>query len=189
MLPSSNRYRTADQKWAPELNGDIEMRSCTESYSRSASRRPKSRSQGFTLVEMLVTLVIGVTLTAMSLPMVMSSVANYDRTAAVSAVTGAIRSARYAAIYQGNTFRLKFTQATSSFQLSSAPTNTAVFTNVGAAVPLQGSLGADTTLEFHPSGVVKPVPAANPMTVALTYGGTVETITVTSSYGDISVTP
>jgi prepilin-type N-terminal cleavage/methylation domain-containing protein len=185
-----NRYRIANQEWVPGLNGDIEMRSCIAAAdNRSASRHPKSPSRGFTLVEMLVTLVIGVTLTAMSLPMVMSSVANYQRTSAVSAVTGAIRSARYAAIYQGNTFRLKFTQATSSFQLSSAPTNTSVFTNVGSAVPLQGSLGADTTLEFHPSGVVKPVPAANPMTVALTYGGIVETITVTSSYGDISVTP
>jgi prepilin-type N-terminal cleavage/methylation domain-containing protein len=166
------------------------MRSCIAAPdNRSASRDRKTPSQGFTLVEMLITLVIGVTLTAMSLPMVMSSVSNYNRTAAVSSVTGAIRSARYAAIYQGNTFRLKFTQATTSFQLSSAPTNTAVFTNVGSAVPLQGTLSADTTLEFHPSGVVKPVPAANPMTVGLTYGGTLETITVTSSYGDISVTP
>ena len=114
---------------------------------------------------------------------------NYQKNAAVASVTGAIRSARYAAIYQGNTFRIKFTQATGSYQLSSAPTNTAVFTNVGSAVPLTGSLGGDTTLELHPSGLVKPIPNTAAMTVLLTYRGITETVTVISSYGDISVSP
>jgi type II secretory pathway pseudopilin PulG len=141
------------------------------------------------MVELLITLVIAATLTAIALPMVISSVARYQRNSAVSAVTGAIRAARYSAIYQGNSFRLTFNHATSSYQLSSAPTNTTVFANVGQSVPLSGSLASDTTLEFHPSGLVKPVPAATPMTIVLTSNGVAETITVTSSYGDISVAP
>ena len=57
------------------------------------------------------------------------------------------------------------------------------------AMPLSGSLATDTTLEFHPSGLVKPVPGTAAMAVVLTYQGVPETIAVTSSYGDISVTP
>jgi prepilin-type N-terminal cleavage/methylation domain-containing protein len=159
-------------------------------HSRSESRRLcNSLVPGFTMVELLITLVIAATLTAIALPMVISSVARYQRNSAVSAVTGAIRAARYSAIYQGNSFRLTFNHATSSYQLSSAPTNTTVFANVGQRVPLSGSLASDTTLEFHPSGLVKPVPAATPMTIVLTSNGVAETITVTSSYGDISVAP
>ena len=156
---------------------------------RLIADKQRMAKAGYSLVELLVGLVIAATLAAIGLPVVTNSVQSYQRTAAVSQVTGAIRSARYAAIYQGNTFRLKFTQSTGTYQLSSAPTNTTTFTNVGAAVPLAGSLGGDTTLEFHPSGVVKPVPAAAAMSVALTYSGVTETITVTSGYGDISVTP
>ena len=158
--------------------------------SRSGSlRRKRTLIRGFTLVELLIALVVGATLTAIAIPMVMSSVSRYQKNSAISAVTGAIRSARYSAIYQGNTFRLTFSQATSSYQLSKAPTNTTVFTNVGSSVPLSGSLATDTTLEFHPSGLVKPVPSTAAMAVVLTYQGVPETIAVTSSYGDISVTP
>ena len=106
-------------------------------HSRSESRRLcNSLVPGFTMVELLITLVIAATLTAIALPMVISSVARYQRNSAVSAVTGAIRAARYSAIYQGNSFRLTFNHATSSYQLSSAPTNTTVFANVGQSVPL-----------------------------------------------------
>jgi prepilin-type N-terminal cleavage/methylation domain-containing protein len=157
---------------------------------RSEFRRScHSLINGFTLVELLIALVIGGTLTAIALPMVLSSVSRYQRNSAISAVTGAIRSARYSAIYQGNTFRLTFSQGSSSYQLSKAPTNTTVFTNVGSSVPLSGSLAANTTLEFHPSGLVKPVPSTAAMTIVLTYQGVPETIAVTSSYGDISVAP
>lgn len=171
-------------------NGDTVIRSSISTNDVRASRRPlRGMSGGFTVVELLVAMVIGVTLTAMAVPMITSTVSNYQKNAAVAAVTGAIRSARYAAIYQGNTFRIKFTQATGSYQLSSAPTNTAVFTNVGSAVPLSGSLGGDTTLELHSSGLVKPIPANAAMAVVLTTNGVTETITVSSSYGDISVAP
>jgi len=159
-------------------------------FNRTKSRRPgRARGHGFTLVELITALVVAATLTAMAVPVITSTVTNYQKNAAVAGVTGAIRAARYSAIYQGNTIRLTFTQSTTSYQLSSAPTNTSVFTNVGSAVPLTGTLGGNTTLEFHPSGVVKPIPATAAMSVGLTYRGTLETITVTSSYGDISVTP
>ena len=59
-----------------------------------------------------------------------------------------IRAVRYDAIYQGNTIRLKFTQSTTSYQLSGAPTNTATFTNIGNSVPLLGTLGGTLHSSF-----------------------------------------
>jgi len=152
-------------------------------------RRANHAARGFTLMELLVTVSVGIVLSAMAVPMVRSALANYHLRSAVAAVTGTIQSTRYRAIYQGYPFAVTFSQASSSYQLASDPARSGSFANVGSAVPFGGSsvaLGQNTTLQFRPSGQVQAT--AGTTTLTLTYAGQTETITV-SSYGNINVTP
>jgi Tfp pilus assembly protein FimT len=153
-----------------------------------SSMHPWKRSSfGYTVVELLVTMLVGSILTAMALPMIGSATASFNRTSAVTSVTGAIQSARYSAIYQGVPYRVVFTKSTSKYQLQSDPARTGTYSAVGSAVPLQGTIGADTTLELHPSGLVKMiVPATGSIGLTLTYSGVCENISVTT-YGNVSV--
>ncbi|HEY5027322.1 MAG TPA: GspH/FimT family protein, partial [Candidatus Angelobacter sp.] len=106
-------------------------------------------------------------------------------------------SARYQAISSGYAYQVVLSKAASTFQVQSDPNRTGTFTNycvpvaASCPVPLSNSgitavLGADTTLQFRPSGIV--TATAGSTTLTLTYGSKTETITV-SSYGNIKVTP
>ena len=150
-------------------------------------------SRGLTLVELLFVLLIGTILTVIALPLITNVMGTYRLRAAVSSVAGAIQTTRYQAISSGCRYQLVLKKAASTFQVQSAPdpNNPTVFANVGGTVPLASSsipvvLGADTTLQFRPSGVVAATVGAQ--TLTLTYQGKTETITV-SSYGTIKVTP
>ena len=142
-----------------------------------------AKIRGYSLVELMVTIVIGATLTAMAVPQVISAVQNYQQQAALNQMVAAIQSTRYQAIFQGNTIRMAMSKSTSAYQLSSAPGNTTVFSNVGSAIALPGTINADTTLEFHPSGFVKATTGA--LNFNLTYHSMCNVMTVTS-YGNVS---
>ena len=159
-------------------------------HQNSAAVRGRSlRNAGFTLVELTMTVVVAIVLSAMAVPVVRSTMAKYRLSSAVGSVTGAIQSTRYRAIYQGYPFSVSFSQSGSSYQLASDPNKTGTFANVGSATPFASSgvtLGQNTTLQFHPSGLVQAT--AGSTTLTLSYAGQTETITV-SSYGNINVTP
>jgi prepilin-type N-terminal cleavage/methylation domain-containing protein len=154
-------------------------------------------SQGFTLIELLVTLLVATLVTAMAVPLIGNVMGAYRLRSAVASVTGLIQSARFQAISSGYAYQVVFTKATSTFQVQSDPNRTSTFTNycvpaaAACAVPLSNSgvqvvLGADTTLQFRPSGIVTATTGSTTLTIA--YGSKIETITV-SSYGNIKVTP
>lgn len=174
------------------------------SVSRCALRRG---SRGFTLIELMITMVIAVILTVIAIPLLQNVTAYFKLRGAVSAVTGAIQSTRYQAIFQGCPYQIVFTAAAGTYQVQGEPYSqatgvcAAAFTNAcigGAAacpVPLAGSgtpvtLNADVTLLFRPGGTVtSPQFPGGGITMALTYGGNPPEVITVSNYGSINVTP
>jgi prepilin-type N-terminal cleavage/methylation domain-containing protein len=168
--------------------------------------RPRSRarvSRGFTLLELVLVVAVGMILAAMAIPVITNTMRVYRMRSAVTSLTGAITSSRYQAIFHGCKSQVVFTASTYSYQVQSeAPAYgglacAAAFSNVGGAVPLMGEgvalSPATITLTFSPGGSVTSTPAASPITLTLTYTGfttTVPTETITvSNYGNVTVTP
>lgn len=152
---------------------------------------------GFSMLELLITVVVAIVGTVIAVPLINNVMGAYRLRSAVSSVTGLIQSARYQAISSGYAYQVVLTKATSTYQVQSDPNRTGTFSNycvpaaASCAVPLSNSgivavLGADTTLQFRPSGIVTAV--AGSTTLTLTYGSKTQTIAV-SSYGNIKVTP
>lgn len=165
---------------------------------RSPLASPRNRlAQGFTLIELVLVLAIGIITTVIAIPLVSNIMFAYRLRSAVSSVTGFIQSARYQAISSGYAYQVVFNKAASTIQIQSDPNRIGTYTNLclpaapSCPIPLSGSgipvaLGADTTLQFRPSGIV--TATAGSTTLTLTYRGKTETITV-SSYGNVKVTP
>jgi len=146
------------------------------------------RAPGFTLIELIVTMAIGLILTLVAIPIVNSVYQSYRVNAAISAVTGAIQTTRYQAISAGYPFQVVFSKANSNYQVKSDQNRTGVFTNVGNPIPLSTAavLAQDTTLLFHPGGLITATVGSTTLTLNAPHK--IETITV-STYGNISVHP
>lgn len=168
--------------------------------TRRAESNPSVR--GFTLLELLFTVIIVMIMAAMAIPLVQNVVGNFRLRGAVSSVTGAIQSTRYQAIFQGCPYQLAIDNVANTYQVQRqcpiggafanyCPTNGAA----NCAVPLAGSstpitLNAPLTLTFSPGGKVSSAQfPAGGINLVLTYSNKPpETITV-STYGSIHVTP
>lgn len=163
-------------------------------------RRSASSSRGFTLLEVMLVLAIGMILAGMAVPIINNTIRVYAMRSAITSLTGTISSSRYQAIFHGCKSQVVFTAAAYSYQVQSeAPAFGglacgAAFTNVGGVTPLMGrgvTLNANITLTFSPGGSVSSTPAASPIQLILAYPGTTlpaETITV-SNYGNVTVAP
>lgn len=158
------------------------------------------KSAGFTLLELLVTVVILVLISGMAVPLLQNVMANYRLNGAVAAVTGTIQSTRYQAIFNGYPFQVVFDNAALTYQVKSDKNRVGVFANVcvnvalaSCPIPLAGSgtpvvVNASTTLTFSPGGTVTSTTAVAGVTqIIVTYGTRQETINV-SSYGNTRVT-
>lgn len=158
---------------------------------RSASiPRALARVRGYTVIELMVTVGIIIIAVSMAIPLIRNASKTFQLRSAVVSLTGAIQGARYQAISHGYQYQLVLSSAASTYQLQSNPTG-AAWNNVGGVIPLSGSsvaatINTDTTLVFHPSGLVQATKGAQ--TFILTYAGSPETFTV-SNYGKITVTP
>ncbi len=154
--------------------------------------------RGFTLIEALVVVAIIFVMTAISIPLVQSTLAYYDLRAAVSGVSGAIQTTRYRALSDGYPYTIKFSKADNSYQVGKFPewdptkSQTFVFTNDGSATSFSGGkvvLGTDATIEFLPSGRLVFLAGNNPITLTRDLGkGQINSKALTvSSYGTISI--
>lgn len=160
--------------------------SCSNPAPRS--KFSKLYEPGFTLIEVIMIMVIGLILTLISIPLINNVYQTFRVNAAVSAVTGAIQTTRYQAISNGYPFRVVFSKANSNYQVQSDPNVTGTFANVGNPIPLSTAvvLGQDTTILCHPGGLITATVGST--TITLTSPGKTESIAI-SSYGNIKVTP
>ena len=165
-------------------------------FGKEAGLTLKRRlATGFTLLELLVVLTIGLVLTTVAVPMTLNAVRSYTLTSAVATATGAIQSTRYAAIMHGYPYEITFTQATNSYQVYSEPGGQTTYSAVGAPIPITGSGGISisrtVTYQFLAGGTVTetstPPNAGEYMIFSITndWGGS-NTITV-SGVGNVSV--
>lgn len=160
------------------------IRICTR---RSNSLSLRRLCRGFTLTELLATIMVIMIMTAAAIPLAQSTLTTFRLRAAVSGISGAIQSTRYQAISNGYQYKLVFDKASRTYQLSNDTTGSGTFTNTGVAMPYTSSkvdLGANATLQFSPSGKVSFVAGASPL--VLTLSGKSGTISV-SPYGNLSV--
>lgn len=153
----------------------------------------RKRSRGFTTLEMVMVVAVGVVMTAIAVPLVQSSLRTFRLGGSVSAVTGAIESTRYRAIFDGCPYRLSFNNATNTYQVSNTVTGgacAAAYANVGAPVPFgnpgQVALNQNLTFQFSPGGSVQTIAGAPTFTLSNVGTPNLKTITVTK-YGSITV--
>lgn len=172
---------------------DANMRTRMVASANTAAHRQKISanrrgSRGFTLIQALIALAIGTTVTIAAVPSVTSTIQAMKLSSAVSSTTGAISSTRYQAIMHGYPYTITFSPSAFTYQLASEIPPATTFTNVGTAVPLSGTvltLNAATVLQFNANGTVSCTTcgtgmALNAPTLSIAYGGHTATITVSS---------
>jgi prepilin-type N-terminal cleavage/methylation domain-containing protein len=154
---------------------------------------------GFTMLELLVVVAVGLLLAAITIPVVRTAIASYNLDAAADSASGAIQRARYQAIMHGYPYQVDFNSTTNNFQLLSEVPPATTFSTVGTAVPISGSavtMGVGTAnsaslghliLQLKQNGSVTTASGqAMPVTLTIAYNGTTKHLTV-SNYGSISV--
>ena len=152
-----------------------------------AKRRAAQRSDGYSFLQIVITLVVVSTLVAMALPTTVNALRNYRLTAAVSAATGAISATRYQAIMHAYPYNITFNSSNATYQLASEPPPATSFTNVGGAVPLSGvgdvTINRTTVLQFNANGTV----SATTGSMSFTISNTVLTKTISvTGVGDVT---
>ena len=153
--------------------------------------RQKTRSHGFTMLELTFVVMIGMVVTTISIPMTKNALKVYHLNTAVSGISGAIQSARYQAIMRGYHYNITFDPASQSYQLGSKVPPGTSFSNVGSLVPWSSTgdvtmSSPTTTLEFFPGGTV--TATSGSMSLSVSNGTATKTITV-SGAGNVTVTP
>jgi Tfp pilus assembly protein FimT len=141
---------------------------------------------GFSVVELLMALLVGLILAAMATPQVQSGLYTYRLKGAAASAIWAIQSTRYQALMEGYPYQVVFSQANQTYQIQNLPPGSASYANVGTAVPLSGSpvtLNQDTTLQFKSNGSV--TATVGTLSFVITYQGKAATLAV-SNYGNVS---
>ena len=156
--------------------------------SSRSGRRPVRPSQGFTVIELALTLAAISVLVAVAVPTTVNTLRNLRLSAAVSAATGAISATRYQAIMHAYPYNITFNSSNATYQVASEPPGASSFTNLGSAIPISGvgdvTINQTTTLQFNANGTV--TATTGTLTFTISNPLTTHTITVTG-VGDVSV--
>jgi prepilin-type N-terminal cleavage/methylation domain-containing protein len=164
-------------------------------------RRAAQGSDGYNLIEILITLAVASTVIAMALPTTMKALRVYRLTAAASAATGAISATRYQAIMHAYPYQITFDPNNLTYQVACEPPGQASFTVacgtpgqggstvVTSPVPISGvgdvTISQTTTLQFNANGTVSATTGAMSFTISDPTIKRQYTITVTG-VGDVS---
>ena len=152
-----------------------------------ARRRAAQRSDGYSLLQIVITLAVVSILVSTALPTTMNALRNYRLIAAVSAATGAISATRYQAIMHAYPYNITFNSSNATYQVASEAPPATSFTNVGTAIPLSGvhdvTINQTTTLQFNANGTV----SATTGSMSFTISNTVLTKTISvTGVGDVT---
>lgn len=151
-------------------------------------------SAGFTLAELLITMAVAAVLTALSVPVLKSTMSRMRMNSAVSSISTAIGNARYSAIRNSDIYTLDFKTPQNTYVITDVSKN-----QVGAAVPLatmvaiNGGNSATFTYTLCPNGIVYGAGgtctgnANAPPALVLTYTGLQTNIAV-SAVGNVNAT-
>ncbi|MBZ5501512.1 MAG: prepilin-type N-terminal cleavage/methylation domain-containing protein [Acidobacteriia bacterium] len=128
----------------------------TQSQSIRSWRGLALRHKGFSIVELLIVLVVGMILTAIAIPMFNRAMINMRLNSTVSGITGAISKARYRAIYNSQVYTLAITTPANTYVVTNANANTAdpPVPLPSQAVVLNGGGNATYTFTLCPNGMV-----------------------------------
>ncbi len=154
---------------------------------------------GFSILETLVVVAIGLVMAAITIPTARTAIASYQLDAAVDSAAGAIQGTRYQAIMHGYPYQVDFNAAANQFQILNEVPPAATFSAVGTAVPISssavamavGTASSGSTghliLQLKPNGsVITSSGQAMPAIITISYNGTTKTLTV-SNYGSVSI--
>src|ERR1700730_14355106 len=86
--------------------------------SSGRTRSSTSSARGFTVIELLVTMAVGIIMAAYAIPLLQNGMNFYKVRAATSSITGAIQSTRFQAIFHGCPYALAFNKAAMTYQVS-----------------------------------------------------------------------
>lgn len=161
---------------------------------RSPRPRKACSARGFTTVELVVTMIVGMILATFAVPLIQRTLNFFNAKSAASSISGAIQSTRFQAIFHGCPYALAFSKDSMTYQVSAqlpgAGGCAATFTNVGPGIPIANAasvtLNENVTFQFRPGGLTQTTVGAP--TLVVDCHGRQETITV-STYGNITVTP
>jgi type IV fimbrial biogenesis protein FimT len=157
----------------------------------AAPIRRNSRHSGFTLIELVITISIGLVLTALSIPVFSTAMAGMRMNSAVSGFSGALSSARYHAIKDDVVYTFVLTVPANTYVLTNTSTGTAssplplpsyVLINTGTA--------ATYTYNLCPNGMVYGAggcPGAAPTALSFTYQGRQVNVAI-SEVGNVTKT-
>jgi prepilin-type N-terminal cleavage/methylation domain-containing protein len=159
-------------------------------------------ARGFTLLELVIVVAIGMILAGLATPVIVNTLRVYKMRSAVTSMTGLISNARYQAIFHGCKTQVVFTAPAYTYQISSqqpalgGQACQAAYAPVTGVLALTGrgiSLNQTVTLTFSPGGGVTSTPVMNPIQLILSYPGFTGTVPQeniqVSTYGNITVTP
>src|SRR3989442_5842934 len=90
----------------------------------NSTRRPESciranRRAGFSLIELTMTLAVGIILAALAVPAVRSAIQYFRVRSAASSIAGAIQSTRYRAIFDGCPYNITLNKTANTLQVGS----------------------------------------------------------------------
>ena len=165
------------------------VKDVNEPAASRARPRAAQGSDGYNLIEILITLAVVSTVIAMALPTTVGALRNYRLSAAVSAATGAISATRYQAIMHAYPYNITFNSTNATYQVASEQPPATSFTNLpGGANPLSGvgdvTISQTTTLQFNANGTVSATTGT--MSFTISNGVLTKSISVTG-VGDVSV--
>jgi len=142
------------------------------------------KNRGYSMVELIMTMLVGSILTAVAIPQVKTQMYGYRITSAVAMAKWAIQSTRFQALMKGYPYQVVFTASTQTYQIQNLPSGT-TYQNVGGVVPLSAwpmTMNNDQTVNFRPNGMV----TTTATSFSLTYQGSTKQVTV-SNYGNVTV--
>ncbi len=154
----------------------------------------QSNSHGFSLPELLITLLVAMILTGIAIPAVNGAMTSMRLNSTVSTITAAVSRTRYRAIMDSQPYTVVLTTPGNSYVVTNVTTNTA-----DAAVPLpsqgvavNGGTNATYTFTLCPNGTVYGAGGTCPGTtlppaLSATYQGRQTDINV-SSVGNVTTT-